>query len=176
MKTQKRVCVFLGSRANYGKLTIGAVALAKRDAGDLQDMSTLNVMESCSKWARKITSTTRIPEYVSMAYRHAMDSSPGPVYLEIPTDLLFAKVEEEKVWFPTNYRTDAIPYGDPALVDAAAELLANAERHWWTMAPGSASGITRRRSQSSRSSWGCPLEFPGTHVAGCSVTNRRTRS
>ncbi len=106
----------------------GAVALAKRDAGDLQDMSTLNVMESCSKWARKITSTTRIPEYVSMAYRHAMDSSPGPVYLEIPTDLLFAKVEEEKVWFPTNYRTDAIPYGDPALVDAAAELLANAER------------------------------------------------
>ena len=106
----------------------GAVAMAKRDAGDLQDMSTLNVMESCSKWARKVTSTTRIPEYVSMAYRHAMDSSPGPVYLEIPTDLLFAKVEEEKVWFPTNYRTDAIPYGDPALVDAAAELLANAER------------------------------------------------
>jgi acetolactate synthase-1/2/3 large subunit len=106
----------------------GAVAMTKRDAGDLQDMSTLNVMESCSKWARKITLTERIPEYVAMAYRQAKDLSPGPVYLEIPTDLLFAKVEEEKVFFPVNYRTEAIPYGDPVLIDAAAELLVKAKR------------------------------------------------
>ena len=106
----------------------GAVAMAKRDAGDLQDMSTLKVMEACSKWARKITQTERIPEYVAMAYRHARDLNPGPVYLEIPTDLCFAQVEEEKISFPVNYRTDAIPYGDPALIDAAAELLAKAKR------------------------------------------------
>jgi acetolactate synthase-1/2/3 large subunit len=106
----------------------GAVAMGMRDTGDLQDMSTLNVMETCSKWARKITSTDRIPEYVSMAFRHAMDSNPGPVYLEIPTDLLFANVEEETINFPVNYRTGAIPFGDPALVDSAAELLASAER------------------------------------------------
>lgn len=106
----------------------GAVAMTMRDAGDLQDMSTLNLMETCSKWARKITHTERIPEYVSMAFRYAKDSTPGPVYLEIPTDLLFAKVEEEKTVFPVNYRTDAIPYGDPALIDRAAELLARAKR------------------------------------------------
>jgi len=100
----------------------------KRDAGDLQDMDTLDVMATCSKWARKITSTARIPEYVSMAFRHAKDSNPGPVYLEIPTNLLFAKIDEEKILFPVNCRTDAIPYGDPALIDAAAELLVNAER------------------------------------------------
>jgi acetolactate synthase I/II/III large subunit len=106
----------------------GAVAMTKRDAGDLQDMSTLNVMETCSKWARKITHTERIPEYVAMAYRHAMDSAPGPVYLEIPTDLLFAKVEEEKIFFPVNARTEAIPYGDPTLIEQAAELLVEAKR------------------------------------------------
>ena len=106
----------------------GAVAMTMRDAGDLQDMATLNLMESCSKWARKITHTERIPEYVAMAFRHAKDSTPGPVYLEIPTDLLFAKVEEEKVPFPSNYRTEAIPYGDPALIDRAAELLVGAKR------------------------------------------------
>ena len=106
----------------------GAVAMTKRDAGDLQDMSTLNVMESCSKWARKITLTERIPEYVSIAFRQAQDSTPGPVYLEIPTDLLFAKVEEEKIIFPLNYRTRAIPYGDPALIEAAADLLIKAKR------------------------------------------------
>ena len=106
----------------------GAVAMTMRDAGDLQDMSTLNLMESCSKWARKITHTERIPEYVATAFRHAKDSMPGPVYLEIPTDLLFAKVDEGKVLFPSNYRTEAIPYGDPALIDRAAELLAGAKR------------------------------------------------
>jgi acetolactate synthase-1/2/3 large subunit len=106
----------------------GAVATHKRDAGDLQDMSTLNLMGSCCKWARKINSTRRIPEYVAMAFRHAQDTSPGPVYLEIPTDLLSAKVDEEDVKFPKNYRADAIPSGNPALIEAAASLLAGADR------------------------------------------------
>jgi acetolactate synthase I/II/III large subunit len=106
----------------------GAVAMSMRDAGDLQDMSTLNVMETCSKWARKITSTERIPEYVAMAFRHAMDPTPGPVYLEVPTDLLAAMVDEEKIVFPVDYRAQAIPYGDPALIDSAATLLAGAKR------------------------------------------------
>jgi len=106
----------------------GAVAMSKRDAGDLQDMETLALMESCSKWAKKITSTARIPEYVSMAMRHAQDSNPGPVYLEIPTDLVFAKVDEERINFPQNYKATAIPGGDPALIEEVASLLASAER------------------------------------------------
>jgi acetolactate synthase-1/2/3 large subunit len=106
----------------------GAVTMDKRDAGDLQDMDTLRVMKTCSKWAKRLTYTHRIPEYVSMAFRQAMDPIPGPVYLEIPTNLLWVKVEEDEIFFPANYRTDAIPFGDPALINAAAELLANAER------------------------------------------------
>jgi acetolactate synthase-1/2/3 large subunit len=106
----------------------GAVATNKRDAGDLQDMSTLSLMESVTKWARKINSTHRIPEYISMAYRYAQDTSPGPVYLEVPTDLLFAKVDEDKVKFPTHYRASSIPSGDAALIEEAAALLAGAER------------------------------------------------
>ena len=106
----------------------GAVAMDKRDAGDLQDMSTLNLMESCSKWARKLTSTHRIPEYVSMAMRHAMDGSPGPVYLEVPTDLVFARVDESTVPFPGNSRAEQPSSGNPALLQEAADLLANAER------------------------------------------------
>lgn len=106
----------------------GAVAMTKRDAGDLQDMETLNLMESCSKWARKITLTERIPEYISMAYRQALSTPTGPVYLEIPTDLLFAQVEEAKTVFPVNSRTSAIPYGDPSLIDKAADMLLKAQR------------------------------------------------
>ncbi len=106
----------------------GAVAMGQTDAGDLQDMGTLKLMASCSKWARKITGTARIPEYVSMAFRHATDASPGPVYLEVPTDLVFQQMDEALVHYPLNSRTEAIPCGDPVLVDEAAELLANAER------------------------------------------------
>lgn len=106
----------------------GAVATNKRDAGDLQDMSTLNLMESVCKWARKVNATHRIPEYVSMAYRYAQDTAPGPVYLEMPTDLLFAKVDEDKVKFPTNYLARSAPSGDQALIEEAAALLADAQR------------------------------------------------
>lgn len=106
----------------------GAVATNKRDAGDLQDMSTLNLMESVCKWARKVNSTHRIPEYVSMAFRYAQDACPGPVYLEIPTDLVFAKIDEDDVIFPVNYKATSIPGGDASLIDEAASLLANADR------------------------------------------------
>jgi len=106
----------------------GAVAMAMRDAGDLQDMSTLELMASVAKWSKKVTLTNRIPEYVSMAFRHATDASPGPVYLEIPTDLLFAKIDEAGVRMPPATPRRVLSAGDPVLIEAAAELLAKAER------------------------------------------------
>jgi acetolactate synthase-1/2/3 large subunit len=106
----------------------GAVSLAMRDAGDLQDMSTLTLMESVSKWARKVTLVERIPEYVSMAFRHATDASPGPVYLEIPTDLLFKQVDEAEVRMAQPGTNRALPAGESSLVDAAAALLVDAKR------------------------------------------------
>jgi acetolactate synthase-1/2/3 large subunit len=121
----------------------GAVAMAKRDTGDLQDMSTLLLMESVSKWARKITIASRIPEYVSMAMRHATDARPGPVYLEIPTDLLFAKVDEANSAPSPDRASDALPAGDPVLVEQAAELLARAERPAMLIDDGARAAIGR---------------------------------
>ena len=90
----------------------GAVTMEKRDAGDLQDMDTLQLMKTCSKWAKRVNYVHRIPEYVSMAFRHVMTPPLGPVYLELPTNVLWSKVEEESVNFPIKYRTDAITLGD----------------------------------------------------------------
>ncbi|MCP3987284.1 MAG: thiamine pyrophosphate-binding protein, partial [bacterium] len=81
-----------------------------------------------SKWARKVTLARRIPEYVSMAFRHATDASPGPVYLEIPTDLLFQKLDADSVSLRPPGTCAAVPAGDPVLVERAADLLAKAER------------------------------------------------
>ena len=106
----------------------GAVTMEKRDAGDLQDMDTLKLMKACAKWAKRVTYTHRIPEYITMAIRHAMAPTPGPVYLEMPTNVLWKKVEEDEIIFPVNYRTDYLAAGDAPAIEAAAELLVNAER------------------------------------------------
>jgi len=114
----------------------GAVVANHRDSGPLQDMNTLSYMEAVSKWARKVTNTARIPEYVTRAIRESMDATPGPVYLEVPMDIPIIKVEESEVRFPEKARTTAIPFGDPELISAAADLLVNAERPAVVMADG----------------------------------------
>ena len=107
----------------------GASPFKENDTGPLQDMNTLEILSTCTKWARKIYQIERIPEYVSMAFRHAMDATPGPVYLECPMDVMVtATIDEENVYFPEKYRTEALPFGDPDLIEKAADMLINAER------------------------------------------------
>ena len=106
----------------------GRSALSANDVGSLQDINQINLMQPITKWARICHHTHRIPEYVSMAYRHALSGRPGPVYLELPMDILYAKVDESTVRFPTHYRSQAKPSGEPRFVEEAARLLAEAER------------------------------------------------
>jgi acetolactate synthase-1/2/3 large subunit len=106
----------------------GASAVMENETGPLQDMNTLEILGDVTKWARKCYHTHRIPEYVAMGFRHALDDTPGPVYIEIAMDTVgMIPVDDEKVLFPEKYRTDAQPFGDPALVEKAADLLINAK-------------------------------------------------
>jgi acetolactate synthase-1/2/3 large subunit len=98
------------------------------ETGDEQEVNTLEIMGAVTKWARRIEDPHRIPEYVSMAFRHAFDATPGPVYLEIGFDTALQPVEEEEVPYPEAYRTTTQPFGDPAQVEKAAELLIQAKR------------------------------------------------
>ncbi|MHA2128805.1 MAG: thiamine pyrophosphate-binding protein [Promethearchaeota archaeon] len=106
----------------------GATSIPEMDTASLQDMPTLIVQETCSKWARRVTRIEKIPFYVSMALRHAMEGNPGPVYIEAPSDIVYRTVEEEKVFWPEKGRPNTIPHGDFASVEAAADLLVNAKR------------------------------------------------
>lgn len=106
----------------------GASAVAENETGPLQDMNSLEIMSTCTKWARKIYETKRIPEYVAMAFRQALDDTPGPVYLECAMDIMgMVFVEEDEVFYPEKYRTEAKAWGDPALIDQAADMLINAK-------------------------------------------------
>jgi len=98
------------------------------DMGSLQDMNHVELMRPITKWATSVPEGRRLPEYVSMAFRIATTGLPGPVYLEVPIDQLFDQYEEEKVRFPTGYRTEAGAAGDPRYVEQAFALLKSAQK------------------------------------------------
>jgi acetolactate synthase-1/2/3 large subunit len=94
--------------------------------GSLQDMNHVELMRPITKWAISVPEGRRIPEYVSMAFRTATTGLPGPVFLEMPIDQLFDSYEEEKVRFPTQYRSEAGMAGDPRYIEEALALIKQA--------------------------------------------------
>jgi acetolactate synthase-1/2/3 large subunit len=106
----------------------GGAPQGESETGPLQgQIDTVKVLSTVTKWSRRIYDTHRIPEYVSMAFRHAYNATPGPVYLECATDVLKTMVEEDDIYYPELYRTEAQPFGDPALIEQAADLLIQAK-------------------------------------------------
>jgi len=106
----------------------GRSPLKEFEWGSLQDMDSLSLARTVTKWARSGYETRRIAEYVSMAFRQAMGGRPGPAYLEFPSDILRAKVDSSTIKIPQKYRTSARPYGDPQFIQEAVELLLEAKR------------------------------------------------
>jgi len=81
-----------------------------------------------TKWAHRITHTERIPDLVAQALRVATTGRPGPVFLEVPVDVLFARVDEERVSFPEKILPDAAPAPSPLAVERAVAWLEESKR------------------------------------------------
>lgn len=108
------------------------------EMGSLQEMDHCSLLKSVTKWSISVPETRRLPDYISMAFRKATTGVPGPVFLEMPLDILMNYENPTGINWPENYRTESVPGGDPAAIEQAAELLANAERpvvvvgtQWW---------------------------------------------
>lgn len=106
--------------------------------GSLQEMDHVTLMRSISKWSITVPETRRIPDFLAMAFRKATTGVPGPVFLEMPLDVLMMMEKSEDLSVPTDYRTSHVAGGDPAAIVAAADALANAQRpvavvgtQWW---------------------------------------------
>ncbi len=99
-----------------------------RYSGTFQETDNVPMFRGITKMSVQIDSAERIPYFMSMAFRKAKSGRPGPVYLDMPSDILSAMVEEEDVEWPEGYFTGAKPQADPEDVKCAAELLMNAER------------------------------------------------
>jgi acetolactate synthase-1/2/3 large subunit len=114
-------------RAGIPMIVIGGAGpRALADMGSLQDMNHLDLMRSITKWSASIPSTDRIQEYIDAAFRVAQANVPGPVFLEMPLDLLMNWADDAPP--ATAPLTPSRPGGDPALIARAAAMLREAER------------------------------------------------
>ncbi len=88
--------------------------------GALQEMNQIDMIKPVTKWSATCFETKRIPEYLSIAFRQATMGRPGPVFLELPPDILFVQVDEKTVDAPPRkvYKPSTHP-GDSELREAA---------------------------------------------------------
>jgi acetolactate synthase-1/2/3 large subunit len=115
--------------ANSPVLLLGGAAPSfNAGKGSLQEMEQVDLFTRITKWSDRVPSPDRVPTYLAKAFRTMLSGRPGPVFLEVPWDVLSNGVEESECPLPTAYRTRARQPGDPAFIARAAELLATAER------------------------------------------------
>jgi acetolactate synthase-1/2/3 large subunit len=109
---------------NFGN----AAGLYERESGVFQEMDQVTMMRPVTRWVGQVQFAEKVPELISIAFRHAMAAPHGPVYLDMPGDAMRRQVDEDRVRWPVNYRIEPRAQGDPALVRRAVDLLAGAQR------------------------------------------------
>ena len=97
-----------------------------RDA--FQEADHVSLFRPVTKHAMTVNKTERIPELFRHAFRLAMSGKKGPVFIDIPRDLLNDQSIEAEFPSPESYRVHHRPPGDLQLVRRAAELLKGAQR------------------------------------------------
>jgi acetolactate synthase I/II/III large subunit len=88
----------------------------------------LSVMGGITKWSHRVTHVERLPDLVGRAFHIAREGRPGPVYLDLPSDVLYALLEENDVVYPSGREVVARPAPAPTSVAEALVLLREAER------------------------------------------------
>jgi len=106
----------------------GAAPLGLRGLGSLQEVEQVDLLKPITKGAWTVSETRQIPEVLTTAIRTALTGRPGPVFVEIPVDLLMTMIEDRMAPIPTGYvhRRPVAP--DPDSVQRLADLFAQADR------------------------------------------------
>ena len=104
----------------------GGVPRAQLGRGALHEMDQLGLMTPITKRSESALDPADLPALLSEALAETRRGRPGPVFLELPSDVLRADGPEPETW-PTPGEP-ARGGAEDADLDAAARLLADAER------------------------------------------------
>ena len=67
----------------------GATATLLKGRGSLQDIDQLSIMKPVTKWATTVKTVPSLGPVVERACQLAVEGVPGPVFVEVPVDLLY---------------------------------------------------------------------------------------
>ncbi len=111
-------------------LLSGIDAAAKLGRGARQEIPQVNMCAPITKWSALLSDPKRIPEYIARAFRTATTGMPGPVHISITADTLSAQVDPADAPITPVRQTQptAGSGAEPAFIEQALDLLANAER------------------------------------------------
>jgi acetolactate synthase I/II/III large subunit len=104
----------------------GAAELRFTGKGALQEMQQTSLLAPITKASFTASDPKRLAEYIRTGFRIATSGVPGPVFIELPFDVLTAQVTDAA--FPPPPRPWPAQPGDPLAIARAAELIAGAER------------------------------------------------
>ncbi len=98
--------------------------------GAWQATNLVDMAKPITKYSGLVRQPERLPEMMRAAFRAALTGRPGPAFIAIPDEMLGMKIDDEKipVYPSSQYRMTNMGAGDPAWIEEAAELLANAKR------------------------------------------------
>jgi len=108
----------------------GSSPLATTGQGVFQECDQLAMFEPCTKWAARVHHAKRIPELVAKAFHQSMSGKPGPVYLDLPGDVLYQDVDEADIDWPVPWSPESRPrpVAEPARIEQIIGLLEKAEK------------------------------------------------
>ncbi len=99
--------------------------------GNFQTLALLDLYKPVTKWQAGLRDLRRLPELMRKAFRIARSGRPGPVYIEIPEDLMRGSIDETLItdlWPPERYRFERLGPGQPEAIRKAAAMLMAAAR------------------------------------------------
>lgn len=106
----------------------GRSGVSETETLALQELEQIDIIRPLVKWGRVVYQTHRLDEFTAMAFRHVMTGRPGPVFLEIPVDVLNNGIEESQVVRPEGYRPRYQPGGSNEGLEEAIRMLREAKR------------------------------------------------
>jgi thiamine pyrophosphate-dependent acetolactate synthase large subunit-like protein len=108
----------------------GAAPLVYSGRGIFQECDQLSLFKPITKWADRCLDVKRVPDMVATALRQARSGRPGPVYLDMPGDVLYKEIDEDALRYPEpgTSMSRSRPKGDPDAIQAAIQLLTEAKR------------------------------------------------
>jgi acetolactate synthase-1/2/3 large subunit/sulfoacetaldehyde acetyltransferase len=109
-------------------ILVGGVPLEHQQKDAFQEFDLLAMFRPVTKLAIQITRPERIPELLRAALRAASSGRRGPVFVEIPRDVLHGALPRADLLAPGSYRVTHPQPPHPDAIGQATRVLASAER------------------------------------------------